>query len=188
MNSRILPAVALLISVGLFFAYVNKMWAGPIAETKAEIASDQAALDVAEQFTRKQAELEAQKNAINPDELAKLNVLLPNSVDNVHMVLDLNALAAKSGLVLSSIDAAASPLANQTGGNTAVAAVGGGDASPVGSIDLTLTAVGTYDKLQTFLQAIEHSERMLDVHDIDVRGSDTGVYTYQIKIRLYWLH
>ncbi len=54
MNSRILPTVALLVAIALFFAYVNRIWSGPIAEKKAQIASEQAALNVADEFTKKQ--------------------------------------------------------------------------------------------------------------------------------------
>jgi hypothetical protein len=41
--------------------------------------------------------------------------------------------------------------------------------------------------MQTFLTGIEKSARLLDVQDILVTGSDTGVYTYQMTMRLYWL-
>ena len=57
----------------------------------------------------------------------------------------------------------------------------------IGSVDLTLTATGTYKAFRTFLSGIERSARMLDVIRVSVRGSDTGVYAYSMTIRLYWL-
>ncbi len=33
MNSRVLPFLALMISVGIFFAYINPTWTGSIAAT-----------------------------------------------------------------------------------------------------------------------------------------------------------
>ena len=37
------------------------------------------------------------------------------------------------------------------------------------------------------MAGIEKSLRLLDVQDLVVKGSDTGVYTYQMHIRFYWL-
>jgi hypothetical protein len=108
---------------------------------------------------------------------------LPDSVDNVGLILDLNALAARSGLSLSNIDVTKNAAASSdASGALPVARV-----NPTGSIDLSLSAVGTYAALQTFLVGIEKSIRLIDVQDIVVKGSDTGLYTFQMKLRIYWL-
>ena len=57
----------------------------------------------------------------------------------------------------------------------------------MGQVDLTLSAVGTYGALKSFLGGVESSERILDVRQLSVKGSNTGVYTYDLLIRLYWL-
>ena len=192
MNSRILPVLALVIAIGVFFTYVSPVWSGPIAETKAAIASDEQTLQAAADYVAKQNQLAAARNAIDPDNLARLETFIPDSVDNVGLILDINALAARSGLSLSNIDiinasassgagAAAAPPDLSTSGASATRP------SPVNSIDLTLAAIGTYKSLQDFLAGIEKSARLLDVQDITVKGSNSGVYTYQMVVRLYWL-
>lgn len=181
MTSRLLPFLALVAAVGIFFAYVNPLWNGAIADAKAAIAEDNKALDSAAEYVRRENELAAQANAIDPVGLARLTTFLPDSVDNVGLVLDLNALADRSGLALSSVD-----VANTGGSATGIVSVEGGS-DPIGTIDLTIAAKGTYDALMAFLGGVELSERLLDVHDLTVTGSDTGVYTYQMTIRLYWL-
>lgn len=189
MNSRVLPILALMLAIGIFFAYVNPMWNGSISATKAAIAADVDALKAADVYTKQQAELTRQQQAIDPANLARLSVFLPDSVDNVGLILDLNTLAARSGVSLSDIDVEA----NSSDGakNNAGAGVAGAlpvsGASPIDSVDLSLSAVGTYAAFQTFLNGIEKSARLLDVRDLTVKGSDTGVYTYQMKIRFYWL-
>jgi len=50
MNSRILPSIALIIAVGIFFVYVNPVWNGSIASTKESIAIDDEALAAAQQY------------------------------------------------------------------------------------------------------------------------------------------
>jgi len=187
MSDRVLPLVALLVAVGIFFVYVNPTWSGPIAATKEEIALNDQALKAADQFAAQQNALAAARNAIDPANLARLSTLLPDSVDNVVLILDLNALAARSGFSLANIDV----ISNTAGGAGVSAPQGQGlpaaGTNPVGSIDLSLSAVGTYAAMQAFLTGVERSARLLDVRDIVVRGSDTGVYNYQMVLRLYWL-
>lgn len=207
MTSRLLPFLALVAAVGIFFAYVNPLWNGKIASAKAGIASDDQALASAAAYVKRENELASQMNAIDPTALARLTTFLPDSVDNVGLILDLNALAARSGLTLSSLDVAnASSGAASTPASTPVTtpasvpavapattasgpsfATAGQGSDPVGTVDLTIAAKGTYGALQSFLKGIEFSERLLDVRDITITGSDSGLYTYQMTLRLYWL-
>ena len=183
MNSRVLPILALLIAIGIFFAYVNPTWSGPIAAMKTAIASDDEALAAAKEYTEQQNELASARNAINPDDLKRLEVFLPDSVDNVGLILDLNTLASNSGLLLSNVDV----VTNTVNSPTASAGVPSAAVNPIHSVDLTLSAVGTYTAFKEFLQGVEKSERLLDIRDLSVKGSSNGVYTYQMKLRLYWL-
>lgn len=194
MTSRLLPFLALVAAVGIFFAYVNPLWNGKIAEAKAGISADDQALAAAAAYVKRENDLAAQMNAIDPTALARLETFLPDSVDNVGLILDLNGLAAHSGLMLSSIDVA-DATSGLTGANAPAGAsasgqppvAGAGNSDPVGAIDLTIAAKGTYAALTTFLAGVERSERLLDVHDLTVQGSDSGLYTYQMTLRLYWL-
>jgi len=185
MSNRIIPAFALLVAIGIFFLYINPTWSGTIATAKAAIASDNEALVTANQYTAQQNELASARDAIHPADLARLTTFLPDSVDNVRIILDLNALAARSGLSLSGISVA--PNANSASSGTASEALPTTGTNPVSSVDISLSAVGTYTALQNFLQGVERSARILDVQSITVAGSDTGVYSYGMTLRLYWL-
>jgi Tfp pilus assembly protein PilO len=188
MNNRIIPILALLVAAGIFFVYVNPTWTGSIAAAKAAIANDDQALVTANQYTAQQNELASARNAIDPADLARLLTFLPDSVDNVGLILDMNALAARSGLSLSNINVASNATASSGSAGTATTGtLPTAATNPVGSVDLSLSAVGTYAALQNFLQGVEKSARLLDVRSIAVSGSDTGVYTYQMTLRLYWL-
>lgn len=189
MNSRILPILALLAAAGIFFVYVSPTWSGPIAAAKAAIANDDQALAAANEYAAEQNELASARNAIDPADLERLSIFLPDSVDNVRLILDLNALAARNGLSLSNIDVAASAASSESSEGAAPGSIPAESAiSPLVSVDLSLSAVGTYSALRDFLRGIERSARLLDVRNIVVNGSNTGVYTYQMNLRLYWLH
>lgn len=181
MNSRVLPLLALMIAIATLFLYVSPMWSVGIADINANIALDDQALKAASDYTAQKSALADKRAAINSADIRRLEVFLPDSVDNVGLILDLNALAARSGLSLSNIDVSA---VDSGATNTAA---GGLASNPVGSANLSLSAIGTFTALQTFLRGIERSERLLDAQDIVVKGSDTGVYTYQMTLRLYRL-
>jgi Tfp pilus assembly protein PilO len=186
MSNRVLPLLSIFLAIGILFAYVRPLWSGQIAETKIEIENNERTLLAAKEYAAKQNELASARNAIDPANLSRLEIFLPDSVNNVGLILDINALAARSGLSLSNIDIVNAP----TSADAAVAIDGTGSisgASPVSSVDLSLSAVGTYTGLQAFLKGLEKSARLLDVRDIVVRGSETGVYSYQMVVRLYWL-
>lgn len=190
--SRIIPVGALIISIALFLLYVKPTYSGPIAETKDKIQSYSAALAAADRFSQKEAELTQAKTNIPAESLARLNSFLPDGVDNVQLILDLDALAARSGVTLSNFD-----IKNQdattaagTGGTAVPGQLGPGLTAntPVDSLDLTLEATGSYPAFRSFLTGIEQSLRPLDVVNLDVSESGTGVYTYTMTIRIYWLH
>lgn len=186
MNNHIIPILALIVAASIFFGYVNPTWTGAVATTKAAIVADDQALIAASQYTAQQNELVSARKAIDPANLARLAIFLPDSVDNVGLILNLNALAARSGLSLSNVDVAASAQESKNGSTPGN--VGIGAANPVSSVDLSLSAVGTYTALQSFLKDMEKSERLLDVRNLVINGSGTGVYTYHMTVRLYWLH
>lgn len=195
MNSRVLPFLSLMLSIGIFFAYVNPVWSGPIKNAKIAIANNEQALKAADDYKKKENQLASARSAIDKENLDRLSTFLPDSVDNVRLILDINALAARSGLSLANIDVAKNDSGNVStdvktsmpAGSTLTGTQSTVLANPVGSVDLTLSAVGTYSALHSFLAGIEKSARLLDVRDIVVKGSDTGVYNYKMTIRLYWL-
>ncbi len=181
MNNRITALLALVLAAGLYFAYISPTMNGSIAETKAAIESDEQALVAAHAYAAKQDELLAKRTAIDSASLARLSTFLPDSVDNVGLILALNALAARSGLALSNIDVSANAA------NAAANTPAGQSVDPVSSIDLSLSAVGSYAAFQRFLEGIEQSQRILDVRNIVISGSPSGLYTYQMTVRIYWL-
>lgn len=181
MNNRPLALFALILAGVIYFFYISPTWNGSIAQTNMAIANDEQALAAAKEYSNKQQQLIATRDAIDPANLARLTTFLPDSVDNVRIILDLQALAARSGFSLSNIDVSTVSDTSAAGG------MPNAEVSPVGSIDLSLSAVGTFSAFQNFLTGVENSQRLLDVRDISVTNSDTGLYTYRMTLRLYWL-
>ena len=184
MNSRAISSfAAILASLGIIFMYVSPTWSGQIAITKAAIAADDKTIAAAKAFTAHEEELTTAEKHMDPDSLKRLNLLLPDSINTIGMIVDLNKLGSDSGLSVANVSISNTP---------APSAVDMGAAahqSNETSLDFQANAAGSYTALKAFMKAVEKSQRLINIQSVDVAGAaaDTGVYTYLIKMRAYWL-
>jgi hypothetical protein len=174
--------VFVLIAVGLFFLYISPTYNNQIVGARNQIQSYDSALAAAAVFTQKENQLQAEQNAIAPSNISRLNEYLPDGVDNIQLILDMDALAARSGVTLSdfSIQNNATSTTDSSGNPLQ-------STSLTDSLDLSVSATATYSAFQTFLAAAEQSLRPLDIMKLTLKSSGTGVYTYDIDFRIYWL-
>lgn len=199
--SRLFPVIFIVATLGLFFGYIQPTLNGSVAELNAEIQDLDTALLAAKQFKQKEVELTRARSQIAPEQLARLESFLPDSVDNVQLIVDLNSLAARSGVSLSDFDiqggtsdtsstqaAGAAPVdPAATAAASASSVLGANLAEPVDTLELSVAATGSYAAFRTFLAGVEQSLRPLDIMELSVEDSATGVYTYDMTFRLYWL-
>jgi len=182
MITRLVPVFIIIIAIAMFLGYVNPTYKDKIVPLQAQIKQYNSTLAAAEDFNKKEAQLATERNAIPSDAIVRVQTYLPDGVDNVQLILDLNALAAKSGIQLSNFDIKDS------------SATASGQSAPdssnqtVDSLNLTVKAIGTYSAFRTFLSGVEMSLRPMDLVQMDVTDSSTGVYTYDLTFRIYWLH
>lgn len=190
MISRALPVILICLSIGIFFLYISPTYKNGIIPLKDEIQKSDSALAAAADFNAKQAQIATERAAIPSDAVEKLQKYLPDGVDNVQMILDLNALAARSGVTLSRFGIKENSQVTSDGAiDTSGSGLMGSQQKAKGtdSLDISVTATGTYTAFRTFLFGIEHSLRPLDVTQIIINDSKTGVYTYDMTLRIYWL-
>lgn len=189
--TRIVPLLMIIGAAGLFIGYVQPTYSGSIVDLTTEIRDLDTALAAATDFKEKEIQLTRDRAAITDEQITRLESFLPDNVDNVRLIVDLNSLAARSGVQLSEFSIESNTEASSTQG---VAPLGGGSGAlalsagePTDSLDLSVAATGSYAAFQTFLLGVENSLRHIDVVEISVTDSQTGIYTYDITFRLYWL-
>jgi hypothetical protein len=183
-RSPIVPIVFILVAIVIFFVYVSPTYSGPIAADQAQIAGYDSALAAAQTYVTTENGLAAKRDAIPAAELARLSTFLPEGDDNVQSILDLDSLAARSGISLANFTTSASAASGATDASAGAPSTN----TTLGSVDLTVNATGTYAALQAFILGIENSLRLVDLVSLSVAQSDTGVYSYQMTFRLYSLH
>lgn len=189
MMDKLVPVFCLIIAGALFFGYINPTVTGKISAIHDEISKYDSALAAADRFKEKQAQLTLQRNQLPPEALERLDAYLPDGVDNVQLILDLDALASRSGIKLSNFQTTESGKAKKTEGATQgeVQPMVIESGNPIDSVDVSMTASGSYAALRTFMDGVETSLRPLDLVEFSLADSPTGSYNYQMTYRLYWL-
>lgn len=183
----LLPLILVASAIGLFVVYTNPTYQNPATGIKGlkeqESAYDDA-LNKSQELKRVRDQLLSKFNTFTPEEKEKLQAFLPDNVDNIRLVIDINNVASRHNLAVKSLQVGST----ESGKNTRNAAAVGASGSAVGSVDLGFTVSADYDNFLAFLSDLEHSLRLVDVEKIGFAASITGVNDYSLTIRTYWLH
>lgn len=188
----------LLIAAGLFFGFTQPTYSS-VKNLEVEGAQLDQILAEAAEFQKLKSELIARYNALPSDQLARLEKLLPDHVDNVRLILDVDSLAASDGLALENviINSGGTDSSSSSGSSSSTAG-SLGDVSaqriPYDSLSLQFKTTGSYSQFVQFLSQLESSLRLVDVSDLSMQAanSDTSKasdpqYAFNVKVRTYWL-
>ena len=145
-----------------------------------------AALDNATRLDVRQEELHNLENSIDPDNIAALKQLLPNNIDNVRLIIDINNIAKKRGLTVRNPS-----IAKEAETGAAAPGAGAGrearETSDKSSVVISFSVSSSYEVLKLFLADLERSLRIVDLESLSFSGNDKNLYDYKINLRTYWL-
>lgn len=183
----ITPIILIIISIGTFFIYVDPNYRGQnmangarsVQSLQAEDSEYQTALNNTTAIRAKRDALTSKRSNIDPADLTKLEQLLPDNIDNIKLVIDMNQIAKNHTLALKNIKLDTNIKANPS--------QLGADVSKYGTVGLSFTVSSSYDNFQSFLSDLEKSLRLVDVTSLSVAGNDSGIYDFSVGLRTYWL-
>ncbi len=189
--TRYIISLVLMIAAGaIFFLYTKPTYDGVQVEA-AQIAEYDAALQKAAELQAVKQNLLTKYNNFDPQSLERLQKLLPDHVDNVALILDLDNLAGQYGLGLENVDV--STPASAATSKSAVGAAGGAGLK-YDSVTISFSTRGTYPKFLDFMQSLEKSLRVVDLVALSIDQDGTGPaqgsepqYAYKLTLRTYWL-
>jgi len=176
------PILLIVAAIGLFVAVTNPQYQ-VVKDTQIKVDSLNDAMAKSSSILAKRAELQKQYNNFGKGDIVSIDKLLPDNVDNVQLVLDMNGIARSHGMVLRNIKIQ-DPSTSSTAKGTQKL---GPNNNPVGSINLSFDITGNYQNFTGFLKDLEQSLRIVDVVGISFKSSDKGVYDYVVNIKTYWL-
>lgn len=198
----IMPIILAGIAISVFFTFTNPIY-NDISTLRAQVASYNDALDNSKMLENERDKLTAKYNTIDPNNLTKLQKLLPGSVDNIRLILEIEQIASPYGMTLKDVKynatdtnaATNTPAASATVQRSGVAGLVPKD---YGVFDLEFSTSGTYNNFINFIKDLESNLRIVDISSILFSSDTTSaganlktispeIYKYNFRIKTYWL-
>lgn len=179
----IIPLILIAAAVGLFALYTNPQYQ-QIKALQTQVSSFNDALDKANELKGIRDQLLSRRNTFATENVQKLEHILPDNVDNIRFIIDINNIASRRSLSLSNVSVGT--VSDSKVARNALSVGQSGD--PVGSASVSFSLTASYDDFLSFLQDLEHSLRIVDVQVLDFKPAAAGRYEISLTIRTYWLH
>lgn len=195
----VIPTIVILAAIGSFLGYTSPQYE-EIKAIKAEIASYNDALGNSKKLQSARKDLTNRYNAISLDSQEKLKKMLPDDIDNIRLILEIQKIVKQyPGMDLKNIKFDTTSGSTITPGQVSQvsAATIAQQNKPYGQLEMDFTVVGSYANFLKFLQDLEKNLRIIDVESISFSSTAPSgfsaattaadTYNFNFKIRTYWL-
>jgi Tfp pilus assembly protein PilO len=174
--------IFIILSLGIFFGFTNGKYVAT-KSVRTEIAQYDDALAKAASLATLRDSLKEKYNSFSQNDLHRLETLIPDTIDTVRLIIDINGIARRHDLTVLNIvvDGATDTTAKKTGI--------GPQESPYGTISVSFNVSTSYERFKSFLGELENSLRLIDVDSVTLGEANpiTGMTTYSIRAKTYWL-
>ncbi|MCR4280774.1 MAG: hypothetical protein NUV88_00355 [Candidatus Kaiserbacteria bacterium] len=195
MLRTILSVLGIIIAGFVFFEYTQPAYDN-INALQAKITQYNQALDKSAELQKLKDTLLTRYNSFNPDAKIRLQKMVPDHVDNIRLILDIDSLAGRSGMAIQNV--VISTPSSEGSDQTVIGAISTGK-QKYDSLTLKFTVRSTYANFVKFMEQLESSLRIVDTVSLavtpdsgagnaQVGGASGGnYYKYDITIRTFWL-
>jgi len=180
MRAWVAPIALILIAVFLFFGFIDPTYSD-VQGLQTEIAQFDEALEKSKELQAIRDELLSKYNTFSSSDIERLEKMLPDNVNNVRLILDIDGIAGTYGLSIRNISVSERGVNGEE--------VVGPDNRAYGSVELGFTVSGGYRDFANFIKDLEKSLRLVDISGISFStiGSEVDFYDYTVGVRTYWL-
>lgn len=180
----IFPYIFIALSIGLFMVFVRPMYKD-ISLLRGDVTAYNLALAHSTDLQKVRDDLASKYSNITGANKERLSHFLPNSVDNIQLMLELEKMASARGMILKNITFAPPSSIDDTSSGVA----------GYGTFDMQFRTQASYETFSLFLKDLEHNLRQIDVKGISFSVSDASkqvglpqdTYEFSLKIKTYWL-
>lgn len=184
------------LAVSVFFVYTKPTY-DILKTTKIRVGEYDAGLEKARELQELRRSLLARYNTFPTSELDRLSRLLPDHVDNVRLVLDIDSMATRYDMAVQNV------VINTKKGDETITAIGAlsEQQKKYESLTLQFSTRATYPNFVQFIEDLESSLRIVDLVSLSIeseplaqtsglaalKATPDPVYRYNIIIRTFWL-
>jgi hypothetical protein len=191
MNRNATATILIVLAIGIYFT-VTKTF---IADAKAvKEVNDQyaSAIENAEKLIEVREQVLKAYNSLTEKDRERLSKMVPNTVDNIRLVIDLNSIGIKHGLALKGIQARTDDSGNNNSGANSGPRMGkqpdGMIATPsLDIVTVSFSVTAPYLEFISLLQDLEANLRIMDISKLSVAATETGLYDFTVELKTYWL-
>ena len=97
-----MPVILIGISFAFFFVFTNPIY-NDLLLLRTQVASYNEALNNSKMLENERDKLTAKYNSFSPDNLIKLQKLLPENINNIRLILEIEQIASPYGMVLKNV-------------------------------------------------------------------------------------
>ncbi|MES2416471.1 MAG: hypothetical protein V4504_02115 [Patescibacteria group bacterium] len=196
----VLPIILIGVAVAGFFMFLSPAY-NHIQELRVQSDSYDQALSNSKALEQERDKLVTKYNAMSKEDLDKLAVLLPDSVDNIRLILEIEKIASPYNMSLRDVKYSSEDDKTKTTSGAKIVDKNAASRREYGSWDLQFSTQGSYANFNRFIGDLEKNLRIVDVASIEF-SSEGGVtqglalsqnqsqsdnYKYTVKIKTYWL-
>lgn len=172
-NYFVLAVVVLIMVIGLVF-FITPEYRQTVNELNEIKARRQKEYEASQQYLAQLNQLNSIYNKVNPDDLKKIENLLPSRAETEDLLSQLEAIAANNGLLLTSLEV-------DTGNKNKNV-----NLSAVDKIKIKMNVVGLdYVGLKNILRTIENNLRLMDIVNLSFSPAESAasfeIDTYYLK-------
>ena len=180
-----IPFILIALAIAIFFLFIDPQ-NDKIKELSKKKADNDTMLELAEELQRKRDRIHDAFNGISVDEREELEKLLPDTVDNVRLILDINNVAEQYGIVIKGITVTRDGERDSRNTKNVVSSVD--TTGDIGTITLGFSIDATYDVFINFMKDLEEALRVVDIRALDIQaGSDDIFMSFGVTLDTYWL-
>lgn len=185
----IFPYIFIALSISLFVFFARPLYKEVIVLRASSVAYD-TALTHSTDLQKVRDTLVSKYANINDQDKNRLAHFLPNTVDNIQLILEIEKIASMNGMVVSNILFAPPQSINDKS-----SASKSDTMKSYGTFNLEFKTQARYEVFSIFLQDLEKNLRLIDVKSISfainnnsrTASPDPLTYEYLVKIQTYWL-
>ncbi len=195
MTRFILPTILIALAAAGFFMFTIPLYE-EITVLKADADSYDAALNNSKALENERDKLTSKYNSIDKEDISKLQKLLPDNIDNIRLILEIEKIASPYGMALKDVkyNADESDKVNTTLSSGVQGGVSEGAlARDYRILNMEFSVTGNYNNFINFTKDLESNLRIIDISSVafaanpDFKLGPAGIYTYKFNIKTYWL-
>lgn len=184
-----MSVIFILAALGITFGYTSSTYRGvsgnsdiskkSVKELIEEKNKYKAAMEKVREIEEVRNGFITKRNLIKDTDNAKLNKMIPDNIDSVRLIIDVNNIAATLGMSLRDITISDAPVAAPRKDNPASLS----DSNPYSYVILSFSLTGTYSDLVSFLFNLERSLRLSDVTSLNIESATESQISTDTKVK-----